>query len=115
MTEVAQDQAEDTAAAVEELATDVPLGIDHQAIANAEVTVRFSIGSGLRRTDLLWRAVGMAHTIRAHDPDCRVLVLTTELPSSTGRPAVRYLEDSGVPVRVLGAPDLLADLKALHD
>jgi flagellar motor switch/type III secretory pathway protein FliN len=45
MTEVAQDQAEDTAAAVEELATDVPLGIDHQAIANAEVTVRFSIGS----------------------------------------------------------------------
>ena len=65
--------------------------------------------------DLLWRAVGMAHTIRAHDPECRVLVLTPELPTSTGKPAVRHLVDSGVPVLDLGAPDLLAQLKALPD
>ena len=70
--------------------------------------------SGLRRADLLWRAVGMAHTIRAHDPECRVLVLTPELPTSTGKPAVRHLVDSGVEVFELGASDLLARLKALH-
>ena len=44
-----------------------------------DVAGGFTTGpSGLRRTDLLWRAVGMAHTIRAHDPDCRTLVLTPD-------------------------------------
>ncbi len=81
-----------------------------------DVAGGFTTGpSGLRRADLLWRAVGMAHTIRAHDPECRVLVLTPELPTSTGRPAMRHLVDSGVPVLDLGAPDLLAQLKALPD
>lgn len=81
-----------------------------------DVAGGFTTGpSGLRRADLLWRAVGMAHTIRAHDPECRVLVLTPELPTSTGKPAVRHLVDSGVPVLDLGAPDLLAQLKALPD
>lgn len=36
-------------------------------------------------------------------------------PTSTGKPAVRHLVDSGVPVLDLGAPDLLARLKALAD
>ncbi len=81
-----------------------------------DVAGGFTTGpSGLRRADLLWRAVGMAHTIRAHDPECRVLVLTPELPTSTGKPAVRHLVDSGVPVLDLGAADLLAQLKALPD
>ena len=74
-----------------------------------DVAGGFTAGpSGLRRADLLWRAVGMAHTIRAHDPECRVLVLTSELPTSTGKHAVRHLVDSGVPVLDLGAADLLA-------
>lgn len=79
-----------------------------------DVAGGFTTGpSGLRRADLLWRAVGMAHTARAHEPDCRVLVLTPELPASGGRPAVRYLAESGTPVLELRAPDLLAQLKAL--
>ena len=81
-----------------------------------DVAGGFTTGpSGLRRADLLWRAVGMAHTIRAHDPECRVMVLTPELPTSTGKPAVRHLVDSGVPVLDLGASDLLAQLKALAE
>jgi site-specific DNA-methyltransferase (adenine-specific) len=71
--------------------------------------------SGLRRTDLLWRAIAMAHTARAADPDCRVAVLTPALPSATGKAAVRHLVESGVPVIELGAPDLLARLKGLHE
>jgi DNA modification methylase len=81
-----------------------------------DVAGGFTTGpSGLRRADLLWRAVGMAHTIRAHEPGCRVLVLTPELPGSGGKAPVRHLVDSGVPVLELGAPDLIAQLKELLD
>lgn len=69
--------------------------------------------SGLRRSDLLWRAIGMAVTIRAHDPGCRVLVLTPEPAGPAGRTAVRHLVESGTPVLDLAAPDLLAQLKGL--
>ena len=81
-----------------------------------DVAGGFTTGpSGLRRADLLWRAVGMAHTIRAHDEECRTLVLTPALPGTNGKAAVRHLVDSGTPVLELGAPDLLAQLKALLD
>jgi hypothetical protein len=81
-----------------------------------DVAGGFTTGpSGLRRADLLWRAVGMAHTIRAHEPECRVLVLTPELPGSGGKAPVRHLVDSGVPVLELAAPDLIAQLKELLD
>ncbi len=81
-----------------------------------DVAGGFTTGpSGLRRTDLLWRAVGMAHTVRAQEPECRTLVLTPTLPGTTGKAAVRHLVESGdTPVFELGAPDLVADLKGLH-
>jgi hypothetical protein len=36
--------------------------------------------NGLRRTDLLYRALGRASVVKLHDPDTRVLVLTSSLP-----------------------------------
>jgi site-specific DNA-methyltransferase (adenine-specific) len=71
--------------------------------------------SGLRRTDLLWRAIAMAHTARAAEPACRTLVLTPTLPSAGGKAAIRHLTESGTPVHELGAPDLLVQLKELHE
>jgi site-specific DNA-methyltransferase (adenine-specific) len=79
-----------------------------------DVAGGFTTGpSGLRRSDLLWRAVGMAHTVQAHEPACRTLVLTSELPGPTGRPAVRALVDAGTPVLELTDPGLIGALKAL--
>jgi site-specific DNA-methyltransferase (adenine-specific) len=81
-----------------------------------DVAGGFTTGpSGLRRADLLWRAIGMAHTVRAQEPDCRTVVLTPALPSTTGKAAVRHLVDSGTPVFELGLPDLAAQLKGLHE
>jgi site-specific DNA-methyltransferase (adenine-specific) len=81
-----------------------------------DVAGGFTTGpSGLRRTDLLWRAIAMAHTVRAAEPDCRALVLTPCLPSAGGKAAVRHLAEGGTaPVLELGAPDLLTQLKELH-
>jgi len=76
----------------------------------------FTVGpSGLRRIELLWRAIAMAHTVRAAEPDCRVAVLTPALPSATGKAAVKHLVDTGVPVVELTAPDLGATVKGLHE
>lgn len=63
--------------------------------------------AGLRRSDLLWRAVGMAHTIRAHDPECRTVVVTPDLPGPTMRAPMRHLVESGTPVLELGDPQLV--------
>ncbi len=79
-----------------------------------DVAGGFTTGpSGLRRSELLWRAVGMAHTVQAHEPGCRTLVLTPELPGANGRPVVRALEASGTRVLELTDPDLIGELKAL--
>jgi site-specific DNA-methyltransferase (adenine-specific) len=69
--------------------------------------------SGLRRTELLWRAVGMAHTVRAAVPECRTMVLTPALPGNGGKTVVRHLVESGTPVLELADPELLGQLKAL--
>ncbi|HYF46009.1 MAG TPA: site-specific DNA-methyltransferase [Acidimicrobiales bacterium] len=76
----------------------------------------FTVGpSGLRRTELLWRAIAMAHTARAAEPACRVAVLTPAMPSATGKAAVKHLVDSGVPVLELADPELGAAVKGLHE
>lgn len=99
-----------------------PAGTDYALRAEApdgttwyvDVPGGFTTGpSGLRRTELLWRAIGMAGTVRSHEPGCRVLVLTPELPGAGGRPALRHLVESGTEVIELTAPDLHARLKEL--
>ncbi len=46
---------------------------------------------GLLRTDTLWKLLGRVHVLRSHDPDARVLVLTSNLPrrNSEGDKALR--------------------------
>jgi DNA modification methylase len=101
-----------------------PVGTDYALRARdahgrrwyVDVPGGFTTGpSGLRRADLLWRAIGMAHTVRAHEPECRVVVLTPTLPSSTGKTAVNHLIKSGVEVFELTDPDLVARVKGLHE
>jgi site-specific DNA-methyltransferase (adenine-specific) len=48
-------------------------------------------GSGLRRSDLLWRTLGRAATIKAADPATHMLVMTTDLPSPRS-PAAKALD-----------------------
>ena len=36
--------------------------------------------AGLRRTDTIWKALGKAALMTAHDPDARLILLTTDLP-----------------------------------
>jgi modification methylase len=80
-----------------------------------DVAGGFTTGpAGLRRSDLLWRAVGMATTVRAHEPGCRVLVLTTGLPGPGARPVVKHLDAiDGVQVLDLSAPDVVDRLREL--
>jgi modification methylase len=80
-----------------------------------DVAGGFTTGpAGLRRSDLLWRAVGMATTIRAHEPECRVLVLTPALPRPPGRTVVKHLEAvEGVDVVDLSSPEVVDRLREL--
>lgn len=81
-----------------------------------DVAGGFTTGpSGLRRTELLWRAIAMAHTARAAEPEARTVVLTPTLPANGGKAAVRHLVDSGTPVLELGEPELRSRLKELHE
>jgi DNA modification methylase len=81
-----------------------------------DVAGGFTTGpSGLRRADLLWRAIAMAHTVRAAEPGCRTVVLTPTLPNAGGKAPVRHLVESGTEVLELGDPELPAKLKELHD
>ena len=50
-----------------------------------DVSGAFSKGNtrtGLRRTDTLWKSLGRAAVARQADPECRVVLLTTNLPES---------------------------------
>ncbi|MCP5026842.1 MAG: site-specific DNA-methyltransferase [Actinomycetia bacterium] len=48
---------------------------------------------GLLRTDTLWKTIGRLSVLKAHDPDARVIVLTSNLPrpSSEGDKAIRAM------------------------
>ncbi len=80
-----------------------------------DVAGGFTTGpAGLRRSDLLWRAVGMATTIRAHEPGCRVLVATPALPRAPGRAVVKRLDAiEGVDVVDLSSPGVVDRLREL--
>jgi DNA modification methylase len=56
-------------------------------VSGAFTTVR----PGLLRIDTLWKTLGRAHVLKAHDPAARILILTSHLPrpSSEGDKALR--------------------------
>lgn len=73
--------------------------------------------SGLRRSDVLWRALGQAAAVMASGADEHVLVLTTELPARKS-PAAKALSavvgHSVQAVVELTAPDAVDQLRRLH-
>jgi DNA modification methylase len=72
--------------------------------------------NGLRRTELLWRTLGRAATVRAQDPDQRILVVTSELPvpPHPGATALRHNIGSVITDALeLGAPGTAARLAQL--
>jgi site-specific DNA-methyltransferase (adenine-specific) len=57
-----------------------------------DVVGGFTTGSrGLRRSELLWRTLGRAATVKASDPSLRFVVMTTALPVSRS-PAAKALD-----------------------
>jgi len=60
--------------------------------------------TGLRTLDAVWRVIGKATVLRANEPGCRLLVLSTDLPARSSRPA-KALTAAG-PL-IAGVADLL--------
>jgi hypothetical protein len=72
---------------------------------------------GLRRAEVLWKALGKAAVLASARPDADLLVLTTDVPAagSTGASALRALVGPGKPIRdviVLTSED---DVRRLRD
>lgn len=81
---------------------------------NVVISGGFTVAAaGLRRAEETWRVLGQAYAVRAAEPEARVLVLTTELPTrsspsgkalaaATGDTVTAVLEfdDPGLPARL---------------
>jgi site-specific DNA-methyltransferase (adenine-specific) len=92
-------------------------GVDRSgALWAIDVVGGFTTGaSGLRRSELLWRTLGRAATLKAADPTSRLLVATTELPparspgSKALQLAVGSTIDAVVDLRDPATPAMLAE------
>ena len=70
-----------------------------------DVSGAFSVTQrpGLRRTDTLWKALGKAAVLHAHDPDTPLVLLTTDrpAPNSSGDRALKSLTGPDKPIRAV--------------
>ena len=68
-------------------------------------------GTGLRRTDTLWKAIGKATLIHTASPECPLVLLTTDLPAprSAGERAWRSLAGPGPGSVVTDVIDMRSD------
>lgn len=84
-----------------------------------DVSGAFSITQrpGLRRTDTLWKALGKAAVLHSHDPNARLVLLTTNrpAPNSSGHRALKALTGPKKPIyEVIGMLEP-SDLGRLSD
>jgi site-specific DNA-methyltransferase (adenine-specific) len=73
---------------------------------------------GLKRADVLWRAIGKAAVLHALEPEARLVVLTAEAPppQSSSRQALRAVTGAARPLRAvveLSAGDVVERLREL--
>ena len=70
-----------------------------------DVSGAFSVTQrpGLRRTDTLWKALGKAAVLHAHDPETPLVLLTTDRPASdsAGSRALKALTGPDKPIRAV--------------